>query len=296
MLLAVISKHLLPFRRPPNMTDPGGGEMPDLVVGIDFGMTYTGVAWTNFLNSTQIEKHWPGQTETGESKVPTKLVYSSDGVDMSWGFGCDDDAVLPGQRQVQWFKIYLDQESLDRARMHGLETPGSVKEARRWVTDYLRRIYQHIRNSMVRGGQGWSDKNISFLFSIPTTWTNQAIISDFNECILDAGFGFEEKHTVQLELTEAEAAAVYTIKEKQVSFNRGDVMLVCDAGGGTTDLALFKVTDTTGLPIIDQLAQVQGVGIGSTVIDRKFKELVRHRIASNADIAGIASITRRVPP
>lgn len=101
---------------------------------------------------------------------------------------------------------------------------------------------------------------------------------------------------MQLELTEAEAAAVYTIKEKQVSFNRGDVMLVCDAGGGTTDLALFKVTDTTSLPIIDQLAQVQGVGIGSTVIDRKFKELVRHRIASNADIAGIASITRRVPP
>jgi hypothetical protein len=237
------------------------------------------------MNPTQVEKRWPGQAESGESKVPTRLVYANNGQVVSWGFGCDDESIMPGQKQFQWFKIYLDQDSLERARAHGLDTPGSVHETKQLVTEYLRKVYQHIAHSMKRDGQGWSDKKIEFMFSTPTTWTNQAIVNEFAKAIREAGFGSEPRHSAQLELTESEAAAVHTMKEKQVSFNSGDSMLVCDAGGGTTDLALFKVTDATDPPVLKQLAQVQGVGIGSTVIDRKFKELVRQRLASYPEAA-----------
>jgi hypothetical protein len=47
------------------------------------------------------------------------------------------------------------------------------------------------------------------------------------------------------------------------------------AGGGTTDLGLVEVHDPSPeLPILKQVAQVSGVGVGSTMIDAQFRELV----------------------
>lgn len=56
-------------------------------------------------------------------------------------------------------------------------------------------------------------------------------------------------------------------------------MLVCDAGGGTTDLGLVEIVKTDpGVPDLRQVAEVNGVGIGSTMIDRAFQVLVQSRI------------------
>jgi hypothetical protein len=47
------------------------------------------------------------------------------------------------------------------------------------------------------------------------------------------------------------------------------------AGGGTTDLGLVEVHDPSPeLPVLKQVAQVSGVGIGSTMIDAQFRGLV----------------------
>jgi hypothetical protein len=47
------------------------------------------------------------------------------------------------------------------------------------------------------------------------------------------------------------------------------------AGGGTTDLGLVEVHDPSPrLPVLKQVAQVSGVGVGSTMIDAQFRELV----------------------
>jgi hypothetical protein len=59
----------------------------------------------------------------------------------------------------------------------------------------------------------------------------------FNNAIRVAGFTADNpaKNSAKLELTEAEAAAVYVATNPQVTLNNGDVILICDAGGGTTE-------------------------------------------------------------
>ena len=58
----------------------------------------------------------------------------------------------------------------------------------------------------------------------------------FKEAIKAAGFGSDnpDKHSAKLELTVAEAAGVYMVIFPQVTLSKGDIVLVCDAGGGTT--------------------------------------------------------------
>ena len=123
---------------------------------------------------------------------------------------------------------------------------------------------------------------------MPTTWTNQAILNEFKTVIQDSGFGCEQMHTAKLELTEAEAVAVYTVKTAQIQFQKGDIFLVCDAGGGTTDLGLVEVAEANPhAPVLNQVAAVQGVGIGSTVIDRAFQALVQRRIGQYPEVQQI---------
>jgi hypothetical protein len=172
-------------------------------------------------------------------------------------------------------------------------------EAKQYATDYLHEVYQHIRTHirthMQRIRFDWGQSRIEFIFSIPTTWGTQQIIEDFKSLISKAGFGTEsERHLVTLELTEAEAAAVYTIKCRQVSFAKGDVFLTCDAGGGTTDLALSLVTTGIGgILTLKQIATVDGINVGSTLIDRDFEDLVQKRLDAYSIVN---SLPTEIPP
>lgn len=185
------------------------------------------------------------------------------------------------------FKIYLDQESIDEARRNGVrEIPSTIEEAKRLITDFLREVYKHIKRSIEANMGSWKDMKVEFIFSLPTTWQSLSITNDFEKAIRAAGFGEENphKHTARLDLTEAEAAAVYVAGNPQVLFSAGDVLLVCDAGGGTTDLGLLEVVDSDpNLPSLKQVNAVKGVGIGSTMIDRAFQQLVQKRLNNHPD-------------
>ncbi|CZR50245.1 related to hsp70 protein [Phialocephala subalpina] len=264
-------------------------QTPDLVVGIDFGMTYTGVAWTNLLTpETFVIKDWPGLGQDAhETKVPSKIIYARNQAVGKWGFLCDTQDDFEEQGQVfEWFKIYLDQTNVDRAKRHGLtDTPSSVQEAKKLTTDYLREVYNQTKRVIEMMSGPWTNKRVEFIFSMPTTWTSQAILNEFKAVIRDAGFGSEQTHTAKLELTEAEAVAVYTVKTAQIRFQKGDIFLVCDAGGGTTDLGLVEIAQANpDVPVLRQVAAVQGVGIGSTVIDRAFQALVQRKIDQYPDV------------
>jgi hypothetical protein len=84
---------------------------------------------------------------------------------------------------------------------------------------------------------------------------------------------------VNIGLTEAEAAAVHVSTEAPGIFRENDVLLVCDAGGGTTDLSVLKVTGTVNQAIdLQQMDVVFGETIGSAAIDYEFERLVMHRL------------------
>ena len=231
--------------------------IPDISVSVDLGTTYTGVAWMTPNRPIQPISDWPGSGDRNERKVPTTLVYNADGTLSSWGFMCVDDeleaGVLGGGKvRREFFKIFMEEDTLAGAQRQGLTSaPQTAFEAQQFVADFLRQVYAHIKESIEtaigrRGiGNGWADLEVDFIFSVPTTWTSQSIINSFKKVIREAGFGIEgPRHSAQVDLTEAEAAAVATLKTGPVRFGIGSVFLTVDAGGGTTDLALMQVTSS----------------------------------------------------
>ncbi len=174
---------------------------------------------------------------------------------------------------------------IEDARQQGItQAPGSALGAQRLVSDYLRQIYSHVKSAVELhtgiGTMGWKNLIVEFVFSAPTTWRSQETINVFKSAIRDAGFGTEgQHHTASVELTESEAAAVGTIKSATVAFEADDIFLSVDAGGGTTDFALMQVMEAREpFPSLRQINQVDGIGIGSTLIDHAFVSLVNGRL------------------
>jgi hypothetical protein len=218
------------------------------------------------------------------------MVYTQYDSVKYWGYQVNNhQRVQPPDRLLENWKIFLDQQMINEARQAEVEdVPRSLQETQAMVTAYLEQIYYHIKESIqAEIGRGWEEKTIAFVFSLPTTWTSVATVERFKEAIANAGFGMENpaKHTAELDLTEAEAAAVFTLKEAQVKYNVGDILLICDAGGGTTDLGLFQVEQIVNPLSLTQIHQVQGVGIGSTMIDNAFMALVRARLQKAPEVA-----------
>lgn len=245
----------------------------------------------------QIISNWPGCSTRNEQKCNTCIVYGKDKRLSSWGFLCEDDNE-PDTERREFFKIFLDKMNLLEAQIKGLQgAPESVAEAQQLVTDYLHEVYVHVKSTIehqtgVGPFTGWKDLAVEFIFSVPTTWRSLDVINIFKEAIKNAGFGTEgPAHSSTVELTESEAASVATIKSTAIIFEKDDIFLTVDAGGGTTDFALMQVTDACEpFPTLKQLTQVDGVGIGSTLIDRAFLDMVETRIFPFADL------TKQLPP
>lgn len=75
-----------------------------LIVGIDFGTTYSGIAWaeTRRADHQTIVNVWPSGLSTREGKtmdkVPTEIRYTPEGTE--WGFQIPNVV-----ERHQWFKL-----------------------------------------------------------------------------------------------------------------------------------------------------------------------------------------------
>ncbi|KAF2125577.1 hypothetical protein P153DRAFT_400379 [Dothidotthia symphoricarpi CBS 119687] len=261
---------------------------PHMVIGIDLGMTCTGVSYCNLSIGNETVRwvqKWPGRFQANENKVPTVIVYPTGSREpSSWGFLSETKAETGAQDKEykEWFKTYLDPGTLRERQLEDPEgAPESLKEVQQWYGDYLRKLYEYLAIKLggELSGVGWKDANIEFSFSVPTTWAPVPTVENFKRIVKEAGFGCYPEHTVTVGLTEAEAAAVHVSTEAPGIFRENDILLVCDAGGGTTDLSVLRVTGTVSRAVsLQQLDVVFGETIGSAAIDYEFEKLVTHRL------------------
>lgn len=151
-----------------------------------------------------------------------------------------------------------------------------------------RYIIQQFEQSIAR----FAYKRVEWLFSVPTTWRDPGQLAATEEIIRQAGYGQLNKERASVYLTEAEAAAVYTSRQ---SMEKGDVFLVCDAGGGTTDLNVLKVKSTASASMqLTPLSWTEGRAAGSTLIDYKVQMLITQRLKKitgyvNGDLSSVAA-------
>ncbi|KAL9046507.1 MAG: hypothetical protein Q9214_000676, partial [Letrouitia sp. 1 TL-2023] len=253
------------------MGNQGDGR-PDLIVGVDFGMTCTGVSYANLSIGSETVKwiqKWPGRSQANENKVPTILVYPNGQFrPSSWGFLSETTAEQYAEDKdfKDWFKTFLDPVRLEQKQAEDpIYSPRTIEEVERWYEDYLKLLYKHIEHKLSSelAGQQWHNAKIEFIFSVPTTWP-PAVVERYRSTIENAGFAQCRNHGLIIGLTEAEAAAVYTALE---------------APGIFKDLSVLRVSDTqTDAIALQQLDVVFGATVGSAAIDFEFESSARSRL------------------
>lgn len=213
-----------------------GAWTPDIVVGIDFGMTYTGMSRTavelflfwfrrdkilicpsfigvayscapEWLPPKTIQR-WPGKLP-GElsNKVPTCIEYDQQsGLIKNWGFKCDQEDANADIKE--FFKLHLAPHYHD-------DLPGSPsrQDAQRWFQDYIQCIYLHVISHFNATIPHFSSSKVEFLFSVPTTWRDVRMVEETRRLLQRAINSKTPNHHVSVGLTEAEAAAVYAGNE-----------------------------------------------------------------------------------
>ncbi|KAH8677908.1 hypothetical protein BX600DRAFT_139920 [Xylariales sp. PMI_506] len=249
-----------------------------IIVAIDFGTTYSGVAWaeTQRHDRRTAITSWPiSQTirdgKTSE-KVPTKLRYTNNG-NSEWGFQVPLQA--PQNEVHEWFKLDLD-DTLKPA--NGILPRGNNKNPQKLVADYLSKLGEHLQYTLRQKlGRSLVDSiPFEFILTVPAIWTELASQRTLEACQQAGGIFKDALITL---ISEPEAAAIFSLHGLDPhGLKIGDSFVICDAGGGTVDLISYTITKLRPILEVKEAAAGSGALCGSTFLNRRFEAFLRARI------------------
>ncbi|PGH05456.1 hypothetical protein GX51_02980 [Blastomyces parvus] len=268
-----------------------GPATPHLIVGIDFGTTYSGVAVAHSgldRDKVHIISSWPGSVEV-RHKVPTMIDDQSDNSNYrGWGYGISSTTHCSS-----WFKLHMapddtlstkDDPLLFQSvgpsllRIPDGETPEILCE------EYLRRLYKHVmeRVSTIYGQSVVDALPIKAVLTIPADWDRKYQIT-LRAAAQRAGIATRNNDSI-LTIDEPEAAALAAFEtnpgQKANSiFKVNNNVVVVDIGGGTIDIITYKVCQTDPLKI-GEACTGTSAKCGATMIDRELHRLMGEKYGS----------------
>ncbi|GIZ48282.1 hypothetical protein CKM354_001135000 [Cercospora kikuchii] len=274
-----------------------------LIVGVDYGTTYSGVSFVTTdkasLEDIHVIRTWPGKD--GEWKTPTRIAYASENRKAAlnqnlWGY-----QVEPGMISCSWTKLLLDSETknsqyddpsiraaIDEGR---LRLPNN-RDAQGVAADFLKGLYAHMENKLIREyGKGIFDSTpMDCWLTVPAVWSDQAQNAT-KAAAKEAGFGARPGDSISL-IPEPEAAAVAVLKNivRPEALNKpkiGETILICDCGGGTVDITSYTIDQIEPTPMFSEVCVGIGGKCGATSIDRSLQQLMSKRFGDAWDSIGV---------
>lgn len=228
------------------------GSKSDLVIGIDFGTTFTGVAYAHsgeaisrdaskVAENVHVIKSWPSPNSSYMEKIPSVIAYNTN--PPTWG-GNVKARDVP---QVAHFKLGLQPNAREHYLRGSNDNKASAlaflesdwshpqltgKNALDFATDYLNCVHSYVRDVLFPrqfGETFLQNQQFSYVITVPAIWKDSAKALT-REAATRAGIPDQKLELI----TEPEAAALYcaTICD-EVDLVVGDRFMVCDAGGGT---------------------------------------------------------------
>ncbi|PKY39922.1 actin-like ATPase domain-containing protein [Rhizophagus irregularis] len=264
-----------------------------MVVGLDFGTTFSGFAYCHISESKDIltNESWPGKA--GTLKTNTVLQYDSGFNNVvEWGsLALTNRKNKDEKRPVELFKLYLG--NLPKHRRPKLPPRFDFKKA---ITDYLYEIGKLIKKTVEWPGINFTE-NVLLVLTVPAEYSEREK-KVIRKCAYNAKL-IKEKDSQKLQFTtEPEAAAIYCILQQQSILVKEMTFMIVDCGGGTVDLTTHRLIENkqlTGDGTVDltiqklienkQLTEVTeriGDFCGSTFIDNKFIEFLREKLGTDA--------------
>lgn len=261
-------------------------------ISIDFGTTFSGVAYASSrIHSGTIQQilRWPGSFETFR-KVPTCLLYDEHGQVMAWGLEAKNASPMPGTYRCEWFKLFLEPRALrdENAVDSRLPQLPPGKTAINLIVDFLSCLWEYAKEEITREIGSVADLNTAdVILTCPAAWDAKGC-DMMRAAAIDAGL-VQSAHAgdanwrdrLQI-ITEPEAAAVHCARLTDLHKLRpSQNFMICDAGGGTVDLAVYKITGQMANLEIAEMCARSGANCGSLFLDLRFRELVRTLLADH---------------
>ncbi|RAQ55593.1 Hsp70 family chaperone [Aspergillus flavus] len=248
---------------------------PSIVVGLDFGTTFSGIAWAleGSVDELEVISAWPGGGNRTSVKVPSVISY--DGQRTYWGY-----QVRPFTEAFRGVKLLLDESqetkytpSLASKVLLGKRKTNAVQV----VADYLKYLVEYAKSVLQRRfGIPAKDMDLRFTLTVPAVWSDTA-----KDRTLNAAIQADIRPQDITLVSEPEAAALYTLRSIQSnSMAQNDVFIVCDAGGGTVDLISYQIKTLEPLALVE-VTEGTGRICGSMLLDQRFEKLLRDRMSVN---------------
>lgn len=263
-----------------------------IVVSIDFGTTFSGVAYgSSRIAAGKVQQilQWPGSFETFR-KVPTCLLYDDHGQVLAWGLEAKNASPMPGTTRCEWFKLFLEPKALrdDGEIDPRLPQLPPGKRALDLVIDFLSCLWEYAKEQITREIGAVADLDSADVWlTVPAAWDAKGC-DIMREAAIAAGLvqssraGDRDWRDRLRIITEPEAAAVHCAHLTDLHKLRpSQSFIICDAGGGTVDLATYKVIGhMTNLEIAEMCAR-SGANCGSIFLDLRFRQLVETLLAEH---------------
>ncbi|KAK1995876.1 actin-like ATPase domain-containing protein [Colletotrichum falcatum] len=266
-----------------------------IVIGIDFGTTFSGVSWAFSGQPNEIEQITAWETElnytSDTKKVPTAIIYRGAQGAVSWGY---DIPMADMAGAMRWFKLLL----VDEADLpDNLRTSSQIATARKAVrkankdpveviTSYIRCLWNHSIECIRTSAGDELIKLCTFhvVITLPAIWPDYAK-ARMRRAAENAGL-LEERPAGQTTLafiSEPEAAALATMKDfaNRPDIKAGDYFVVCDAGGGTVDLISYEMLSMDPM-VVREAIKGDGDLCGGVFLDEAFIDLIKNKVTSEA--------------
>ncbi|KAK2801368.1 hypothetical protein FQN50_007753 [Emmonsiellopsis sp. PD_5] len=284
---------------------------PCLIVGIDFGTTYSGVSFVASDGEADRIKtivKWPGNPDNRE-KVPSAIAYSGDlGEVDTWGY-----EALADTSTFSWFKLLMNQGGhssneddplLQQAVGAGLLKIPQGKTATELAQDYMTCLYQHVLKYLNKAYKSdiVADLPIHAILTAPADWGPEykATLIKVAEA---AGIASRDCDRIStIDEPEAAALAAFTAAQEESALNGFEPntnAVIIDIGGGTVvstclpiqlptpvirtnngllnkDLITYKIISTKPFKIAEACTGTSAK-CGATTIDRELHQLMESR-------------------
>ncbi|VUC31051.1 unnamed protein product [Clonostachys rosea] len=280
-----------------------------LIVGIDYGTTYSGLSFA-LSNASDFKDIRPWTKYPGASshhaemavKAPTRVAFACENADLAedaWGY-----QVEPDMKAYALTKLLLDKETL-QSEYDDPELATSISRGDEFMiptgesaltvaTRFLKGMYDMFEKTAIEmlGEDGFNDMPIDYWLTVPATWSEKAKL--LTKCAaLDAGFASKEMDRIML-IPEPEAAAHAALKSGLHTLanfvETGNNVMVCDCGGGTVDITSYEIQRTHPTLRLREVAVGAAGKCGGTFVDRNFFKLMVERFGEAFTSLGVDQI------
>ncbi|KAF4451481.1 transcription initiation factor TFIID subunit 6 [Fusarium austroafricanum] len=275
---------------PPKLpTQTEANDKRQVLVGLDFGTTYSGISYAKFDSHGQIHAHACRVFHSRlhghvGGKVPTKIQNEqTQGLSLEWfklSLLHRDDLPADVRTSPKFNMLTTARESVD---MSAIAATGA----------YLRMLWDPFYRAL---GEDESNTLVQLTVTVPVVWPQYARQSML-QAIQEAGIVGPRVQLAPKFVAETEATAITLFSRffnrQSSNLKEGDLVIVCDCGGGTVDSIAYEIVSLEPF-FVKECIPGECILAGGTLIDDDgFMHLLRAKARSICSDRAFATLTDR---